>query len=116
LICIPPHTMWHCARANFNNVKNSRMLIKPPINLIKQGQQTQERQKEVLESITQKATQLVSDAEEVVVLTVQRLVNTIGMMCVYFNEVSLQYFPNALLTSLNSPTPLFLRIQIDIAI
>jgi hypothetical protein len=57
------------------------MLIEPPINLIKQGQQTQERQQEVLESIAQKATQLVSGAEEVVVLTIQLLVNTVGMMC-----------------------------------
>lgn len=45
--------IWHCVRANFNDVKNSRMLIKP-MKLIKQGQQTRERQTEVLESITEK--------------------------------------------------------------
>jgi hypothetical protein len=64
--------MWHCVRANFNDVKNSRMLIKR-MKRIKRGQQTRERQTEVLESKTQKAMQLVWGANGIVVLKVQRL-------------------------------------------
>jgi hypothetical protein len=85
------------------------------MKLIKQGQQTQERQTEVLESITQKAMQLVSGAEGVVVLKVQLLVYMVVMMCVCFNEVSLPYFPNAVLASSNSSTTLFMQMQIEIA-
>jgi hypothetical protein len=103
--------MWSSARANFNKVKDSRMLIKP-IKFIKHSQQTQEKQTEVLGNITQKGMQLVSEPEEVVVLNVQLLVHKIGVMWVSGHEVSLPCSPNAVFESFNSSTALFMQMQL----